>query len=54
MMDPVTLMLLGTAPAVLKVADTLAQILLLRAHAQLVRNQAATRNQDDKPAGGVQ
>ncbi|MFE1028270.1 hypothetical protein ACFW5I_27505 [Streptomyces sp. NPDC058818] len=54
MMDPVTLMLLGTAPAVLKVADTLAQILLLRARAKLARAQAAARGQDDKPVGGAQ
>ncbi|MEV0696084.1 MULTISPECIES: hypothetical protein [Streptomyces] len=54
MMDPVTLMLLGTAPAVLKVADTLAQSLLLRARAELARAQAAARGQDDKPAGGAQ
>ncbi|AUG82213.1 hypothetical protein CFP65_7643 [Kitasatospora sp. MMS16-BH015] len=54
MMDPVTLMLLGTAPAVLKVADILAQSLLLRARAELTRAQAAARVQDDKPAGGAQ
>ncbi|MCX5434733.1 hypothetical protein OHU11_41885 (plasmid) [Streptomyces sp. NBC_00257] len=54
MMDLVTLMLLGTAPVVLKVADTLAQSLLLRARAELARAQAAARGQDDKPAGGAQ
>lgn len=55
MMDPVTLMLLGTAaPAVVKVADALAQSLLLRARAELARAQVAARGQDDKPAGGAQ
>lgn len=54
MMDPVTLMLLGTVPAVLKVADALAQSLLLRARAELARAQAAARGQADKPAGGAQ
>ncbi|MEV5687568.1 hypothetical protein AB0L68_30945 [Streptomyces sp. NPDC052164] len=50
-----TLMLLGTAaPAVVKVADALAQSLLLRARAELARAQAAAQGQDDKPAGGAQ
>ena len=53
MMDPVTLMLLSTAPAVLKVADTLAQSRLLRARAELAKAQAAARTQD-KPAGDAQ
>ncbi|MFJ4674090.1 hypothetical protein [Kitasatospora purpeofusca] len=53
MMDPVTLMLIGTAPAVLKVADTLAQILLLRARADLARARAAARSEGDRPAGGA-
>ncbi|MGW1175645.1 hypothetical protein ACWD4P_18230 [Kitasatospora sp. NPDC002543] len=45
MMDPVTLLLLGTTPAVLKVADALARSLLLRARADLTRaqTQAQTR-----------
>ncbi|MFE1876701.1 hypothetical protein ACFW9N_38555 [Streptomyces sp. NPDC059496] len=54
MMDPVTLMLIGTAPAVLKVADTPAQILLLRARAKLARAEAAARGKGDEPAGGAQ
>ncbi|MFE4018527.1 hypothetical protein ACFXPZ_14050 [Streptomyces sp. NPDC059101] len=54
MMDPMTLMLLSTAPAVLKVADALAQSLLLRARAQLARAEAAARVQGNKPAGGAQ
>lgn len=53
-MDPVTLMLLGTAaPAVVKVADALAESLLLRARAKLARAKAATRVPGDKPAGGA-
>ncbi|MFD4657830.1 hypothetical protein ACFWP2_19630 [Kitasatospora sp. NPDC058444] len=43
MMDPVTLLLLGTAPAALKVADALARSLLLRALADLARAQAQAR-----------
>ncbi|MFC9227562.1 hypothetical protein ACFTZI_01040 [Streptomyces decoyicus] len=54
MMDPVTLMLLGAAPAVLKVADALAQTLLLRARAELARAEAAARVPGDKPVGGAQ
>ncbi|MFJ9458478.1 hypothetical protein ACIRST_25735 [Kitasatospora sp. NPDC101447] len=41
-MDPVTLLLLGTAPAALRVADTYARCLLLRARAELARAQAQT------------
>ncbi len=54
MMDPVTLLLLGTAPAVLKVADALVQSLLLRARAELAKAEAAARVLGDKPAGGAQ
>ncbi|MER7585743.1 hypothetical protein [Kitasatospora sp. NPDC097691] len=54
MTDPVTLILLGTAPAVLKVADTLARSLLLRARVELAKAQAGARAQDDKPADGAQ
>ncbi len=54
MMDPVTLMLIGIAPAVLKVADALAQSLLLRARAELAKAKAAARGEGDQPAGGAQ
>ncbi|WP_157880363.1 hypothetical protein [Streptomyces katrae] len=54
MMDPVTLMLISTAPAVLKVADALAQSMLLRARAELARAKVAPRAEDGKPAGGAQ
>ncbi|MDT0495675.1 hypothetical protein RM717_34870 [Streptomyces griseus] len=49
-----TLMLLGTALAVLKLADALAQSLLLRARAELAKAEAAARVPGDKPAGGAQ
>ncbi len=47
-------MLIGIAPAEPKVADTLAQSLLLRARAKPARAQASARGQDDKPADGAQ
>ncbi|MFD7556423.1 hypothetical protein ACFV9E_18030 [Streptomyces sp. NPDC059835] len=49
-----TLLLISTAPAVLKVADALAQSMLLRARAELARAKAAPRGEDDKPAGSAQ
>lgn len=54
MMDPVTLLLLGTAPAVPKVADAFAQSVLLRARAELAKSETAARGEGDKPAGGAQ
>jgi hypothetical protein len=53
MMNSVTLMLPGAAPTVLKVADALAQVLLLRARAELARVEAAPRLTGDKPVGGA-
>lgn len=53
MMDPVTVMLFGAAPAVLRVADALAQRVLLRARADLARAKAV-RVSADRAAGGAQ